>query len=88
MTKINSEERPELDKLLNDVIKYPELYNRYEKLKNGEYEKNILINIDNINTCNILFDDNKEKENFKNVNTEININKIFFKRSNSMENLL
>ena len=88
MTKINSEERPELDKLLNDVIKYTELYNRYEKLKNGEYEKNILINIDNINTCNILFDDNKEKENFKNVNTEININKIFFKRSNSMENLL
>ena len=88
MTKINSEERPELDKLLNDVIKYPELYNRYEKLKNGEYEKNILINIDNINTCNILFDDNKEKENFKNMNTEININKIFFKRSNSMENLI
>ena len=88
MTKINSDDRPELNIFLNDVIKYPELYDRYEKLKSGQYEKNILINIDNINTCTVLFDDNKEKENFKNVNTEININKIFYKRSNSMENLL
>ena len=87
MTKINSDERPELDVFLTDVIKYPELYNRFEKLKKRQYEKNIFINIDNINTCNILLDDNKE-ENFKNVNTEININKIFYKRSNSMENLL
>jgi serine/threonine protein kinase len=87
MTKINSDERPELDIFLNDVIKYPELYNRFEKLKKRQYEKNIFINIDNINTRNILLDDNKE-ENFKNVNTEININKIFYKRSNSMENLL
>ena len=90
MTRINSEERPELDMVLNDVIKYPELYNRYKELKNGKYEKNILINIDNINNCNIFLDDNKEKENFKNVNTDINdnINKMFYKRSNSMENLL
>ena len=88
MTKINSEERPELDMFLNDVSKYPELYNRYQKLKCGQYEKNILINIDNINTCINLFDENKDKENFKNVNTEININKIFYKRSNSMENIL
>ena len=88
MTKINSEERPELDMFLNDVSKYPELYNRYQKLKCGQYEKNILINIDNINTCINLFGENKDKENFKNVNTEININKIFYKRSNSMENIL
>ena len=84
MTQINSNERIELDSLLNDVNKYPELFNRFQKLKLGQYEKNILINI-NINICNCSLDDIKDKDN-KEIND--NINKIFFKRSNSMENLV
>ena len=85
MTKINSNERPELDFLLNDVNKYPELFNKFQNLKNGQYEKNILIN--NINIYNISFDENKAKIDYDNEIND-NINKIFFKRSNSMENLV
>ena len=84
MTKINSNERPELDYLLNDVNKYPELYNRFQKLKQGQYEKNLIIN--NINIKDFSLKENKDND----INNEINdnINKIFFKRSNSMENLV
>ena len=35
MTQINSNLRPELDLLLNDENKFPELYNRYQMLKNN-----------------------------------------------------
>ena len=68
MTKINSNERPELDFLLNDVNKYPELFNRYNSLKIGKYEKNILedyINIYNNTPVDIykkeVKDDNKNE---------------------------
>ena len=83
MTKINSNERPELCNLLNDINKYPELHNRFQKLKNRNYETNILIN--NINFCNFDLDNRKKEDS----NNEIddNINKIFFKRSNSMESI-
>ena len=89
MTKINSNERPELDFLLNDVNKYPELFNRYNSLKIGKYEKNILA--DYINIYNNTPVDIYKKEDENNLcNKEINgnINKIFYKRSNSMENLI
>ena len=89
MTKINSNERPELDFLLNDVNKYPELFNRYNSLKIGKYEKNILV--DYINIYNNTPVDIYKKEDENNLcSKEINgnINKIFYKRSNSMENLI
>ena len=82
MTKINSNERPELCNILNDINNYTELYSRFQKLKNRIYEHDIVINNLNINNFNI---DELTKEN-SNKNFD-NINKIFFKRSNSMENL-
>ena len=89
MTKINSNERPELDFLLNDVNKYPELFNRYNSLKIGKYEKNILVDYINIYNNTPVDIYKKEDENnlcCKEING--NINKIFYKRSNSMENLI
>ena len=88
LTKINSNERPELNDLLNDENKYPELYKRYQDLKNGKYIKNIIIN--NINVSDNIFLGKKDNDNNSDLNSDIyndNINKIFFKRSNSMENL-
>ena len=82
MTKINSNERPELCNILNDINNYTELYSRFQKLKNRTYENDIVINNLKINNFNI---DELTKEN-SNKNFD-NINKIFFKRSNSMENL-
>ena len=43
MTQISSLLRPELETLLNDENKYPELYSRYQMLKNNEYIKNLFI---------------------------------------------
>ena len=82
MTKINSNERPELCNLLNDLNKYPELFIRFQKLKNGhyDYENNFLIN--KLNSSNLSSDDIKKEESIN------DINKIFFKRSNSMEHLV
>ena len=88
LTKINSNERPELDELLNDEDKYPELYRRYQDLKNGQYEKSFVINNINISE-NVLIGKNDNDVN-NNINNDINnddIKKIFLKRSNSMENL-
>ena len=79
---MNSNERPELCNILNDINNYTELYSRFQKLKNRTYENDIVINNLNINNFNI---DELTKEN-SNKNFD-NINKIFFKRSNSMENL-
>ena len=84
MTKINSNERPDLYNLLNNINKYPELYSRFQKLKNGNYENNILIN--NIDMCKICSNDVKKEET--NIEIDENINKIYFKRSNSMENIV
>ena len=86
MTKINSNERPELCNLLNDINKYPELYSRFQKLKSGhyDYENNFLIN--KLNSSNLSSDDIKKEESYNDIND--NINKIFFKRSNSMEHLV
>ena len=89
LTKINSNERPELDELLNNENKYPELYKRYQDLKNGKYEKNIVIN--SINVSDIVLIGKKDNDINNNINYDINnddINKIFLKRSNSMENLV
>jgi len=87
LTKINSNERPELDELLNNENKYPELYKRYQDLKNGKYEKNIIIN--NINVSNNVLIGKKDNDinNNNDINND-NINKIFLKRSNSMENII
>jgi len=90
MTQINSFLRPELDSLLNDINKYPELYNRYKMLKNNEYIDNIFMNVLNRNYNEKIKWKNKEEGKIdsniinKRINNE-NINKIFFKRSNSME---
>ena len=86
MTKINSNERPELCTLLNDINKYPELYGRFQKLKSGhyDYENNFLIN--KLKLSNLSSDDIKKEDSNNDIND--NINKIFFKRSNSMENLV
>ena len=90
MTQINSSLRPELDSLLNDINKYPELYNRYKMLKNNEYIDNIFMNVLNRNYNEKSYGKNKEEEKIdSNIINKIidneNINKIFFKRSNSME---
>lgn len=89
MTQINSSLRPELDILLNDENKYPELYNRYQMLKNKEYMNNLYINIIKKSNNNLIENKNnieEEKDNSGIVNEENgNINSIFFKRSNSMK---
>ena len=88
MTQINSQLRPELDILLNNEIKYPELYNRYQMLKNKEYNTNLFINIANINNINDKICNNRkeEKENSDYLcGLNVNLNRIFSKRSNSME---
>ena len=93
MTQINSELRPELDSLLNNEEKYPELFARYQSLKSGKYDKNICINnyIDVNNCYNYSFlDTNKYISDFINLeknNESESINKIFIKKSNSMKNL-
>ena len=90
MTQINSDLRPELDILLNDENKFPELYNRYQMLKNNRYLENVFINVVNRNSCSedICKNNNNEEEkvepgNISDING--NINTIFFKRSNSMK---
>ena len=89
MTQINSSLRPELDILLNDENKYPELYNRYQMLKNKEYMNNQYSNIIKKSNNNLIEYKNKveeEKENSGIINEENeNINSMFFKRSNSMK---
>jgi serine/threonine protein kinase len=89
MTQINSSLRPELDFLLNDENKYPELYNRYQMLKNKEYMNNLYSNIIKKSNNNLMEYKNKieeEKENSGIINEENeNINSMFFKRSNSMK---
>ena len=91
MTQIDINLRPELDNLLNNDIKYPELYKRYQKLKNGEYNNNININNININNNRInVFLNDSNNINYNNdvdKNDDENINKIFYKRSNSMKNI-
>ena len=68
--------------ILNDINNYPELYSRFEKLKNKIYEKDILIN--NLDICKFNIDESQKENSHNDFD---NINKIFFKRSNSMENL-
>ena len=89
MTQINSNLRPELDILLNDENKFPELYNRYQLLKNNRYLENVFINVVNRNRCNEEICKNineEEKVESDNINeSNENINAIFFKRSNSMK---
>ena len=90
MSQINGLLRPELDTLLNNENKYPELYNRYKMLKNKEYNSNILVNIENKNT-NIINEKvckNREKEKEESdyiSGINVNLNRMFLKRSNSME---
>ena len=90
MTQINSNLRPELDLLLNDENKFPELYNRYQMLKNNRYLENTFINIVNTNCCNqiklcknIIEEEKVEPGNINESNE--NINALFVKRSNSMK---
>ena len=90
MTQINSNLRPELDLLLNDENKFPELYNRYQMLKNNRYLENTFINIVNTNCCNeiklcknIIEEERVEPGNINESNE--NINALFVKRSNSMK---
>ena len=90
MTQINSNLRPELDLLLNDENKFPELYNRYQMLKNNRYLENTFINIVNTNCCNeiklcknIIEEEKVEPGNINESNE--NINTLFVKRSNSMK---
>ena len=90
MTQINSNLRPELDLLLNDENKFPELYNRYQMLKNNRYLENTFINIVNTNYCNeiklcknIIEEEKVEPGNINESNE--NINALFVKRSNSMK---
>ena len=92
MTQINSTLRPELDLLLNDENKYPELYNRYQMLKKNEYIENLFINAISRNNSNeMLLCKNKNEEEkvdlsiINESNENENINKIFLKRSNSMK---
>ena len=88
MTQINSALRPELDVFLNDGNKYPELYNRYQMLKNNEYLDNLFINTVNINFKENICNNKKEeeKEDLSTINEESeNINNMFLKRSNSMK---
>ena len=90
MTQINSNLRPELDLLLNDENKFPELYNRYQMLKNNRYLENTFINIVNTNCCNEikLCKNTIEEEKVEpgNINeSNENINTLFVKRSNSMK---
>jgi serine/threonine protein kinase len=90
MTQINSNLRPELDLLLNDENKFPELYNRYQMLKNNRYLENTFINIVNTNCCNeiklcknIIVEEKVDPGNINESNE--NINALFVKRSNSMK---
>ena len=92
MTQINSILRPELDLLLNDENKYPELFNRYQMLKKNEYIENLFINIisrKNINEILLCKNKNEEEKVDLNIinesNENENINTIFLKRSNSMK---
>ena len=90
MTQINSSLRPELDLLLNDINKYPELYNRYQMLKKNEYIENLFMNTINRNFCDKICINNIEEEKedsqiINEPNENENINKIFVKRSNSMK---
>ena len=90
MTQINSNLRPELDLLLNDENKFPELYNRYQMLKNNRYLENTFINIVNTNCCNEIklckniIEEEKVEPGDINESNE-NINALFVKRSNSMK---
>jgi serine/threonine protein kinase len=89
MTQINSSLRPELESLLNDGNKYPELINRYQMLKKNEYLDNLFINTVNINNFKASMCSTKkeeEKEDLSTINEENeNINNMFLKRSNSMK---
>ena len=89
MTNINSNLRPELDILFNDENKFPELYHRYQMLKNNSYLENVFINAVNINILNEeICKNNIEEEKLEkgNINeSNENINSIFVKRSNSMK---
>ena len=90
MTQINSTLRPELDIFLNDGNKYPELYNRYQMLKNNEYLDNLFINntvnINNVKESICNYKKEEEKEDLSTINEENeNINNMFLKRSNSMK---
>lgn len=89
MTQINSKLRPELDSLLNDKNKYPELYNRFQMLKNNTYLENIFINVVNKNSTNVVnnkVSNEEEKIESSNINeSDENINTIFIKKSNSMK---
>ena len=90
MTQIHGDLRPELENILNNEIKYPELFKRYQTLKSGKYDNNIFTNNANdVNNNYVLFSNNKciNGVTDKNKNNDENINTIFFKRSNSMKNL-
>ena len=88
MTQINGDLRPELENILNNEIKYPELFKRYQTLKSGKYDNNIFINnVNDVNNNYVLFSDNKSINGVTDKNKDENINTIFFKRSNSMKNL-
>ena len=88
MTQISSLLRPELETLLNDENKYPELYYRYQMLKNNEYIKNLFVNTVNINNinennCNSIITKKEDSDKISGINE--NINSLFLKRSNSMK---
>ena len=90
LTQINNDLRPELDILIKDESKYPELFNRYQLLKKNQYIENIFINVINRNNYiqNICKNSNEEEEKSDSgilCENKENINKMFLKRSNSMK---
>ena len=87
LTQINSILRPELESVLNDKNKYPELYNRYKMLENNNYLEHLFLDEMNRNTNNNSsksFEEEKEDSGIVSEPNE-NINRMFFKRSNSMK---
>lgn len=77
MSQVNSKLRPELESIINNNEKYPELYKRNQMLKNNIYLKNLYIN-------NINKEKNEKEIKDKEISND-NINKFFLKRSDSME---
>jgi serine/threonine protein kinase len=93
MVQINSNLRPELETVLNDENKYPELYKRYQLLKNNNYKfsQNSITNIikKTISNDNLTII-NKETEKIgpdylDEENSNEGIKNFFVKRSNSMK---
>ena len=93
MVQINSNLRPELETVLNDENKYPELYKRYQLLKNNNYKfsQNSIANIikKTISNDNLTII-NKETEKIgpdylDEENSNEGIKNFFVKRSNSMK---